>query len=89
MEQRLIDQIRADPDMTGMLAELFFEQHHNHPAMQPAFLQQVRTQRSRARHHLLQQLACWACRTSRPAPRLADPPSATSSQQTTIMSAPE
>jgi len=42
IEQRLIDQIRVDPALAGMLAELYFEQHHNHPAMQPAFGLQAR-----------------------------------------------
>ena len=37
-----MDQIREDPALAGMLAELYFEQHHNHPAMQPAFGLQAR-----------------------------------------------
>ena len=35
--------MREDTAMADMVSELYFEQHHNHPAMQPAFGQQVRS----------------------------------------------
>ncbi len=37
--------------MPGIVSELFFEQHHNHPAMQPAFLQQACARRRMVQGH--------------------------------------